>query len=274
MAERRMFSKTIVESDAFLDMPLSAQALYFHFGMLADDDGFINSPRKIQRMVGAAEDDLKILLTKKFILLFESGIIVIKHWKINNLIRKDRYHETVYKMNKEQLFLKENGAYTFDKNKGLPLVNQMVTEVSLGKVNKLNYTKLKLYYLYIIGKIEDFEEDEESYKSSEERSNEKLVVERVLRRLEILGNPDMDILLTEETRRKFVYQYWAIREICKSSYRVFLKNLTRDMFLNKFEKTSEYIDIKHVTEFIGYFIKSVENELKDIEEAKVLKIGG
>lgn len=270
MAERRMFSKTVTESDAFLDMPLSAQALYFHFGMVADDDGFINSPRKVQRMIGAAEDDLKILLTKKFILLFESGVIVMKHWRINNLIRKDRYHETLYKGDKAQLFLKENGAYTFNGNKGLPMVNQMETEVSLGKVNKLNYTTLKLYYLYIIDKEKDFEEEEE--KSFEEKNNEKMLVVRTLRRLDILVSAEVDDLLTDKNRRKFIYQYWTIKEICSSSYRVFLKNLTRDMFLNKFMKTCDYIDLKNETEFIGYFIKTLENELKEMEEAKALKI--
>lgn len=111
--------------------------------MLADDDGFINSPRKIQRMVGSAEDDLKILLTKKFVLPFESGVIVVKHWKINNYIQKDRYHETIYKTEKEQLYLEENSAYTLDKDKGLAPciqnvssdVSKMYTQVRLGKVS-------------------------------------------------------------------------------------------------------------------------------------------
>ena len=90
MAERRMFAKTIIDSDAFLDMPLSAQALYFHLSMRADDDGFINNPKKIQRMVGASDDDCKLLLMKRFIIVFESGVVVIKHWRIHNYIRNDR----------------------------------------------------------------------------------------------------------------------------------------------------------------------------------------
>ena len=95
MAERRMFAKTIIDSDEFLDMPLSAQALYFHLSMRADDDGFVNNPKKIQRMIGASDDDYKILIAKSFVLRFESGVIVIKHWRINNYIQKDRYKETV-----------------------------------------------------------------------------------------------------------------------------------------------------------------------------------
>ena len=103
MAERRMFAKTIIDSDAFLEMPLSTQSLYFHLSMRADDDGFVNNPKRIQKMIGASDDDLKLLIAKSFILIFESGVIVIKHWRINNYIRNDRYHETVYQeVQKEQ----------------------------------------------------------------------------------------------------------------------------------------------------------------------------
>lgn len=111
MANRRMFSLDIVASDAFLDMPTSSRELYFHLGMYADDDGFVN-PRKIMRMVGATDDDLKILLTKRFVLGFENGVIVIKHWKMNNYIQKDRYKPTVYVDQLLRLETKENGAYT------------------------------------------------------------------------------------------------------------------------------------------------------------------
>lgn len=133
MAERRMFAKTIIDSDAFTDMPLSTQALYFHLSMRADDDGFINNPKKIQRMIGASDDDLKVLVMKRFIIPFESGIVVIKHWKIHNYIRNDRYKETVYLREKEMLETKENGSYTecqtmadtLDTN-GLPSDNHLV----------------------------------------------------------------------------------------------------------------------------------------------------
>jgi hypothetical protein len=132
-----MFAKTIIDSDMFLDMPLSTQALYFHLSMRADDDGFINNPRKIQRMVGASDDDLKILIMKRFILPFDSGVVVIKHWKIHNYIRNDRYKETVYQDEKAQLLLKENGAYTELSAPGIPddnqTVYQMETQVRLGK---------------------------------------------------------------------------------------------------------------------------------------------
>ena len=144
MAERRMFAKTIIDSDSFIDMPLSAQALYFHLSMRADDDGFINNPRKIQRMIGASDDDMKLLIAKRFVLAFESGVIVIKHWKIHNYIRNDRYKETVYKDEKAQLCLKENGAYTESENLGIPsdghLVYQMDTQDSIGKYSLGKYS--------------------------------------------------------------------------------------------------------------------------------------
>lgn len=112
MAERRMFAKQIIDSDAFLDMPLSAQALYFHLAMRADDDGFVNSPKKIQRVVGAGDDDAKLLIAKRFLIPFESGVVVIKHWRLHNYIQKDRYKPTVYQEEFEKLEVKENRVYT------------------------------------------------------------------------------------------------------------------------------------------------------------------
>ncbi|HJJ54797.1 MAG TPA: hypothetical protein O0X50_01770 [Methanocorpusculum sp.] len=112
MAERRMFALTIIDSDAFLDLPISAQALYFHLAMRADDDGFINKPRAVMNMIGAKNDDAKILVERKFIVPFDSGVVVIKHWRIHNFIRKDTYHETKYKFEKAQLYLDENNSYS------------------------------------------------------------------------------------------------------------------------------------------------------------------
>lgn len=131
MAERRMFAKTIIDSDAFIDMPLSTQALYFHLSMRADDDGFINNSKRIQRMIGASEDDLKLLFVKNFVIPFETGVVVIKHWKIHNYIRNDRYKETVYLEEKNQLETKENNGYTLKKNVGIPNGYQMDTQVRI-----------------------------------------------------------------------------------------------------------------------------------------------
>lgn len=130
MAERRMFAKKITESDAFLDMPSSTQMLYFHLSMNADDDGFVNNPKKIQRMCGASDDDFKLLIAKSFVILFESGIIVIKHWKMHNYIQSDRYRPTDYVDEKSMLGVKKNKAYTLDVNK---MDTKCIQDVSVGK---------------------------------------------------------------------------------------------------------------------------------------------
>jgi hypothetical protein len=129
MAERRMFAKTIVLSDAFLDMPMSARNLYFTLGMVADDDGFVNNPRSIMRQISATDDDMKVLISKKFVLIFDNGVIVIKHWRINNYLRSDRYKDTKYLEERSHLTLDENGAYHMDtsnKEAGIPPVYQPV----------------------------------------------------------------------------------------------------------------------------------------------------
>lgn len=143
MAERRMFTQKIVDSDAFLDMPLSAQALYFHLNMRADDDGFVNNPKKIQRMIGASDDDLKLLIAKRFLLCFDSGIIVIKHWRMHNLLRKDRYCPTQYQDEMALLELKDNKSYTeksVDNHTAAvwqPLGNHLATQVSIGEYREV-----------------------------------------------------------------------------------------------------------------------------------------
>ena len=133
MAERRMFAKTIIDSDAFIDMPVTARLLYYDLGMRADDDGFVNSPKKIMRMVGASEDDLRILIGRKFIIPFESGIVVIKHWRIHNYIQNDRKKATTYKEELAMLTLDENKAYTMMDTECIQDVYNMDTQVRLGK---------------------------------------------------------------------------------------------------------------------------------------------
>jgi hypothetical protein len=136
MAERRMFAKTIVTSDAFLDMPPSSRCLYFTLAMFCDDDGFCNNPKSIMRQIGASTDDMNILIAKKFILAFDSGVIVIKHWYIHNYIQNDRYHPTKYQDEKSQLGLDENKAYTLTPQLDTPCIQDVSktdTEVRLGK---------------------------------------------------------------------------------------------------------------------------------------------
>jgi hypothetical protein len=133
MAERRMFAKQIIDSDAFLDMPTSSQALYFHLGMRGDDEGFVNNPKKILRMIGSNDDDMKILISKNFIIPFDSGVCVIKHWKIHNYIRADRLQETVYQDERKQITIKNNDVYSMSDISQSD-VGQMSEQVRLGKV--------------------------------------------------------------------------------------------------------------------------------------------
>ncbi len=128
MAQRRMFSKSVVRTDSFLEMPQTAQNLYFHLGMEPDDDGFV-TPKMIMRTLGSTEDDLKILIVKGFVIQFESGVIVVRHWKENNYLRNDRYKETIYKTEKKLLKEKNNMYYL-----GIPSGYQRDTQVRLGKV--------------------------------------------------------------------------------------------------------------------------------------------
>lgn len=111
MAQKRMFDKQITNSDDFIEMPATSQNLYFHLSMNADDDGFVNNWKSVMRLVGSKEDDLKVLVAKQYIIPFDSGVIVIKHWRINNLLRKDRYNETKYQIEMSQLYTDENMVY-------------------------------------------------------------------------------------------------------------------------------------------------------------------
>ncbi len=156
-----MFAKTIVLSDAFLDMPMSARCLYFTLGMLADDDGFVNAPRSIMRQCGASDDDIKLLIAKKFVLIFDSGVIVIKHWRINNYLQKDRIQPTKYIEEKAQLTLDEKGGY---HRQEAMYTDTMYTQDSIGKDS--------------IGKVSIEEDNNNSSLSFEEEKQEKEEIDR------------------------------------------------------------------------------------------------
>ena len=188
MAERRMFAKTIIDSDAFLDMPLSAQALYFHLSMRADDDGFVNNPKKIQRMIGATEDDYKLLIAKSFVLIFESGVIVIKHWRINNYIQKDRYKETVYTEEKELLSVKDNGAYTLCIQDGY----NMDTQYRLGKDSK---GKDSIVYYPNDEKLDTTFKDYLAMRKKIKKPMTDRAVDLAIKKLETLSSGDNDLAI-------------------------------------------------------------------------------
>lgn len=114
MAQKRMFSLSVVDTDRFLDMPVSARLLYYELGMRADDDGFIGNWKKILLFTGLKEDDLRILIAKQYLIPFENGVIVIKHWRMNNYLQSDRTKPTIYQQELQQLSLKNNNVYNLD----------------------------------------------------------------------------------------------------------------------------------------------------------------
>ena len=193
MAIGRMLSKKIIETDAFMDMPLSSQALYMHLVMNADDDGFVSSPKRIMRSINCSEDDKRILLAKGFVLDFESGVIVIKHWKIHNLIRGDRYTETTYLEEKSLLAEKKNRSYTFvepRKKIVIPVDNQMEPQVSLVKSSIVKSSK-------VITSVPEIEVVEEK--------KAKVPFEEILNYLNLKAKKNYR---DTETNRKYIRARW------------------------------------------------------------------
>ena len=183
MAERRMFTKKITESDAFLDMPSSTQMLYFHFSMNADDDGFVNNPKKIQKMCGASDDDFKLLIVKSFIILFDSGIIVIKHWKMHNYIQKDRYTTTQYQEELAQLAVKDDGSYT-------ELTNVEISTLS-ENVSKMDTKCIQNAYISY-PQVRDRDRDRDSKEKKKEKKHKYGMYKNVL-----LSDPGLEKLKNE-----------------------------------------------------------------------------
>ena len=133
MAKKRMFSNAVTDSDAFIEMPSAAQALYFHLNQGADDDGFNNQIQLAMMKAHASTDDLKILMAKNFVIRFECGVIVIKHWRLHNTLRKDRYTPTNFQEELNMLGIKENGAYTL----GCQMVAERLPQIRIGKVSEV-----------------------------------------------------------------------------------------------------------------------------------------
>lgn len=209
MAERRMFAKTIIDSDAFLDMSLSTQALYFHLSMRADDDGFVNNPKKIQRMIGCGDDELKMLVAKKFIIPFESGVCVIKHWRIHNYIQKDRYKETVYKDEKSHLMLKENNAYRYVDTECIQDVSKLETQVRLGK-ERIGKDSLELGESSL---------EEDSIRKEKKKSEFDLLIENY--------TDDLDL-------RNTIYEFIKMRKAIKAA----MTSKALKLMLSKLDKLS------------------------------------
>lgn len=204
MANRRMVNIRIIDSDHFLELPLSSQALYFHLLMRADDDGFINNPKRIQRLIGGSEDDFKLLIAKKYILTFDSGVIVIKHWRMHNYIKPDRYHETECKIEKSMLFEDQNKAYSLEEPQCIqngtilePGRNPRLGKVRLGK-DSLNNNILPEQAGQPKQENDNQASDETSYQGAREftmliKDGEYVVTEKTIREFEKLY-PDLDVV--------------------------------------------------------------------------------
>lgn len=218
MAERRMFAKTIIDSDAFIDMPTSARLLYYDLAMRADDDGFINSPKKVCRMTGANDNDLKVLETKKFIIPFESGVVVIKHWLIHNYIRRDTYQSTKYKNEMRMLRLDENKAYTqvHPSTARGRLVDGSSTQDRLGK-DRIGKDRLDI-----------------SYSSNEEYSSTQNVDKPALESKNFSpSETKKENQMSDERVQKVVSMY---HEICKSLPRIEKVTDSRRVLIRKAEE--------------------------------------
>ncbi len=217
MAERRMFAKTIIDSDAFIDMPISARLLYYDLAMRADDDGFVNSPKKIMRFIGASNDDMNVLIARQFIIPFESGVVVIRHWRMHNYIRKDTYKETPYKAEKALLCLDENNGYKFENecpstNRQRP-VGEPSTQVRLGKV-RLGKDRIESTRAHA--------REELPLEISENDSSENIKPENSIKPIRHKYGTYKNVLLTDDDINK-------------------LKSEFPDDWQNRIERLSEYI---------------------------------
>lgn len=217
MAERRMFAKTIIDSDAFIDMPISARLLYYDLAMRADDDGFVNSPKKIMKFVGASADDMNVLIARQFIIPFESGVVVIKHWRIHNYIRKDTYKETPYKDEKALLCLDENNGYKFENECPSTTCQRTVdepsTQVRLGKVR--------------LGK--------DRIESTRAHAREELP-------LEISENDSSENIKPENSKKPIRHKYGTYKNVLLTNEDMNkLKSEFPDDWQSRIERLSEYI---------------------------------
>lgn len=220
MASRRMVNIRIIDSDNFLELPLSTQALYFHLLLRADDDGFINNPKRIQRLIGGSEDDFKLLIAKQYILTFDSGVIVIKHWRMHNCIKKDRYHETDCINEKNMLYLNENKTYTLEKPQCIqngtisePEWNPSIGKVRLGK-SSINNNILPEQVGQPEQENDNQTSDETSYQGAREftmltKDGEYVVTEKTTHGFERLY-PELDV---ETEMRKIMA--WCLNNTAK-----------------------------------------------------------
>ena len=184
LANKRMFTMKIVDTDAFLDMPLSTQCLYFHLNMRADDDGFIGNPKRIEKIIGANDDDLKLLIAKRFVILFDDGVIVIKHWRMHNTLSRDRYVETSYTDEKKKLLLKDNGSYSLTNGNSID-DTKLIERSNRQTQKRRKIDEQKTYSDKDIDLDKDLELDTELDKDKEKDINELIVAKDTIRQTDV-----------------------------------------------------------------------------------------
>lgn len=184
MANKRMFTMKIVDTDAFLDMPLSTQCLYFHLNMRADDDGFIGNPKRIEKIIGANDDDLKLLIAKRFVILFDDGVIVIKHWRMHNTLSRDRYVETSYTDEKKKLLLKDNGSYSLTNGNSID-DTKLIERSNRQTQKRRKIDEQKTYSDKDIDLDKDLELDTELDKDKEKDINDLIVSKDTIRQTDV-----------------------------------------------------------------------------------------
>ena len=234
MASKRMFAKQIIDSDAFLDMSLSTQALYFHLCMRADDDGFVNNPKRIMRLLGSGDDELKLLIAKKFLIPFESGVVVIKHWKIHNYIQSDRYKPTAYQDELKQLGLKENKAYTLMDTNCIQNVSSLDTQTRLDKTrldkNSIDKTREDSPSSVVHSNIEVFKHFEKCgfIVSS-------MLMEKIAADIEVYGSKNLMDAATEAMERGKLNNYKYVIGIVQNWQTEGRKEKSNDKNNNEFQ---------------------------------------
>lgn len=285
MADKRMFSKKIIDSDEFLDMPLSTQALYFHLSMRADDDGFVNNPKKIQRTIGASDDDCRLLLMKKYILCFdESGVIVITHWKLHNYIQKDRYKATIYQDEYAMLKEQENKVYT----KCIQNVYKMDTQNRLDQISldQISYDEASAHAREedFVGETENDRADGQFFEESNNAPNIYAAYENNIGSLnsttaEVLKNwqkvfaEDVILLAIEESAKSNARSIRYLDTILRQWESANVKNKADAVAqIERFAKTKSYAFTKKKTKFDNF---SASDEMTDFEKKMIAKrMGG
>ena len=242
MAERRMFAKTIVDSDMFIDMPMSARLLYYDLAMRADDDGFVNSPKKIMKFVGASVDDMNVLIAKQFIIPFESGVVVIKHWRIHNYIRKDTYKETPYKDEKALLYLDENNGYRLENEcpstNRQRTVNEPSTQDRLGK-DRLGKDRLELGKDRVRDRVRDRDRDRERQELESAHAPENLPLEIAENKNNKNNENDFN---NSDNKKPTRHKYGIYKNVLLTDEDMEkLKTEFPDDWQNRIERLSEYI---------------------------------